>query len=170
MFALLLSGCGAPDQSPRETMAALTDRMNEAGAIIPPGAYAYFSDVKQLVVFLAPAESGGSMYLLAAVVDAENVYLMDAGKQFAEWGISGKIAMQELVACLKARGFHELQAGTTPTLIATLRLAWGYLRSQGARVAATGGNAIQLIVVPAAIMTPAWCLQNPDLCDAGPQQ
>ena len=150
-------------------MTALKESAEEAGFVVPPGAYAYFSEAQQVAVFMTPAEnSAGTTYLLAAIVDTQHVYLMDASSKFAEWGITGKIAMSELVACLKARGFIELTGSTAPTLIATLRLAYGYLRTQGAKalVATTKlGGAIELMVMPAGLISPSWCIANPGTCE-----
>lgn len=171
LFALLLSACA--DNAPRETMQAVKEQAEDAGFVVPPGAYALLNEAQQVVIFLAPVGTEAGTYYLAAIVDTQHVYLyQDAAAKFNEWGLQGKIFVDELITALKARGFTELSGSNAPTLIATLRLGWAYLRTQGAKalVATTKlGETIQMIVMPAGLISPAWCVEHPEYCESNEQ-
>jgi hypothetical protein len=169
LFALLFSACG-------EAKPALTDiaRINDDGSVelvgggtldriapeaiainavltIQRGAFALINEGQHIAVFIAPGgqTANGTNFYFSAFINTSRVALVDARRQLQMLGIdSAKIqTLQQMVNALKEQGFEELTCATTPTLIATLRLGMGFLRSIGSTIS-------DVLVVPAVMLTP----------------
>jgi hypothetical protein len=189
LFALLFSGC-APNKRTQATMAAVKDTAREAvegkiaamgligsnslQAVAPDlyainrvissgGGIAFFNDAQKIAVFMSPAgkTTTGEMYYLMGVVDTAKVAIVDAQRQLGLMGMGEVKTLSELKAGLRANGFTELVATSCPTVIATLRLAMGFLRSMGTSIS-------HVLVVPAIMLTPEmlspWCLDGTVNC------
>lgn len=205
LFALLLSSC--TNSGARATTVALYEQARiatngtltlENGAsyadITPdvlavnavltaqPGAYALINSAQNLAIFIAPAGANaqGVQYYLYSVINTTRTCLVDAERALVGLGIdSSKLrTLEELKTVLRSRGFEELTPATAPTLIASLRLAMGWLKSRGAQAVAGVRNLdlqnlSQLLVVPAILLTPEqlnpFCGNEID-CDATPEQ
>lgn len=117
LFALLLSGCAAPDTRTQATMDAVKERAREAveGKIAAmglvgsnslqnvapdlwainkavtsqPGAYMLLNDVQQLAVFIAPGgkTAAGLTYYFTGFIDVSKTAIVDANRQLASLGI-----------------------------------------------------------------------------------
>jgi hypothetical protein len=176
LFALLFSGCTAPDRHTQATMdavyeqariatngtvtlengASYTDITASAVAVnavltAQPGAYALYNDAQHLAVFLSPAGTNaqGVQYYLYGVINTSRTCIVDAQRILTGLGIdSSKLrTLDELKEALRAHGFSELNPVAVPTLIATLRLGMGFLRS-------LGGALSDVLVVPAIMLMP----------------
>jgi hypothetical protein len=204
LFALLLSGCG-PTLGAQATVNAVYEQARIAtngtltlengasyGDITPdviavnavltaqPGAYALINNAQNLAIFISPAGTNaqGVTYYLYGVINTSRTCLVDAERALVGLGIdSSKLrTLEELKTVLRSRGFEELTPATAPALIATLRLAMGWLKTKGAEAAAGMRNLglqnlSQLLVVPTLLLTPEmlnpYCGEEID-CDANP--
>lgn len=115
------------------------------------GAFALVNDAQHLAVFLTPAGKNGNnaTYYLYAVVNTSRTCLVNANWVLDELGIDRQKlqTLDDLTRALRARGFTELTPAVAPTLLATLRLGIGFLRSLGTSIS-------DIIVVPALMLTP----------------
>ena len=115
------------------------------------GAFALLNEGRHLAIFIAPGGQapGGATWFISATVNTSRVALVDTRRQLQLMGIdSAKIqTLQQMVSALKSNGFTELTCAATPTLIATLKLGIGYLRS-------IGGTLSDMLVVPSYMLTP----------------
>lgn len=183
LFALLVSACAAPNRKTQETMQAVKDNAREAvegkiaamglvgsnslQAVAPDlyainrvissgGGIAFFNDAQKIAVFMSPAgqTATGEIYYLMGVVDTAKVAIVDAQRQLGLMGMGEVKTLSELKAGLRANGFTELVATSCPTVIATLRLAMGFLRGIGTSIS-------HVLIVPVIIFTPdmlyPWC-------------
>jgi len=192
LFALLLSACGkVPDKKSAATMESVISTAQEAldeltrkaapeayatelwaiNAVVAvqPGAFAYLNELKGIAVFMAPAgqTAEGVTYYLSAWINTTHVYIMDGSRAMVDLGINPAkiVTLDDITEALRARGFTQLTEVSAPTLIATLRLAMGLLKSKGAQViagvAAVGGYISDFIVIATYGMTPEllypWC-------------
>lgn len=205
LFALLLLGCVTPDRKTQATVNAVYEQARiatngtftlENGAsyadITPdviavnavlttqPGAYALINNAQNLAIFISPAGTNaqGVTYYLYGVINTSRTCLVDAERALVGLGIdSSRLrTLEELKTVLRSRGFEELTPATAPALIATLRLAMGWLKTKGAEAAAGMRNLglqnlSQLLVVPTLLLTPEmlnpYCGEEID-CDANP--
>lgn len=163
LIAVLFTSCQAPAQATRDAVMAsaraAVDNVSEAGLLA--GAYMVYSDVQQIAIFVTP---GGGMYTLIGAVDTAHNGLLDANKVLVDFDIdiSRVKTLDELKTILRARGFEELTPGLFPMITYALRLGLGYLRS-------VGGSVVDLLVVPAFLIQPAWCIDGSVDC-GGRQQ
>lgn len=160
---MLFTSCTTPAQSTRDSVQAkMRQAVNNADeAALLAGAYMVYSDAKQIAIFVTP---GAGQYTLIGAVDTAHTALLDANRLLVDFGIDiAKVkTLEELKAILRARGFSELSPGLLPMLHYALKLGLGYMRS-------VGGTAIDLMVVPAFMMQPAWCIDGSVSC-GGKQQ
>lgn len=194
LFALLLSGC-TPEGQTQKTMEAvyaqariavdgtvslenganygdITAAAVAVNAVLTSqaSAYALYNDAQHLAVFLSPAGTNaqGVQYYLYGVINTSRTCIVDAQRVLAGLGIdSSKLrTLDELKDALRAHGFSELNPVAVPTLIATLRLATGFLRTMG-------GTLSDVLVVPAIMLSPEqmlpFCGDEID-CNAEPIQ
>jgi hypothetical protein len=119
-----------------------------------------------VAVFVAQggAASNGSPYTFIGFVNVTHNYIIDPAKAMSGLGIdfSQIKSLTELKAVLRNNGFDELTEKTAPTLLATIRLAMGYLKTLGVGISTTLGATISdVLVVPAGLLTPEyynpWC-------------
>lgn len=145
MAAIILVG-GQTLQDTAPQLWALEKAINSC-----PGAFAYFNDLHHMAVFISPGgkAASGSMYFFAAWIDTSSVALVDATRQMVDYGIDPKKInnLEDMINALRSRGFVELTATRAPMLIATLRLAVGFIKS-------LGGTISDVLVLPVGVFTP----------------
>jgi len=140
--------------------------INTAATVITPGTFMVINKAKDVAIFVAQGGTAmnGSPYTFIGFVNVTHNYLVDPARAMGELGIdfSQIKSLTELKAILRNNGFDELTEKTAPTLLATIRLAMGYLKTLGVGISTTLGSTISdVLVVPAGILTPEffnpWC-------------
>ena len=195
LLSILITSCSTPDRGAQATTTALYDTARialdgritkqpgqsydsltpEAIAIsavltAQRGAFALVNDAEHLAVFLTPAGKNGTgaTYYLYAIVNTSRTCLVNANWVLDELGIDrlNMRTLDDLTRELRYRGFVELTPAVAPTLLATLRLGIGFLRSLGTSIS-------DIIVIPALMLTPEqlspWCGHELN-CEMGIQQ
>jgi hypothetical protein len=115
-----------------------------------PGALMLYNDCQHLAIFISQGgkTASGQIYYFMGVVDTNTTAIVDATRQLISLGIDPKLNnLEDMTNMLRARGFVELTATTTPLLLSTLRLAIGFLKSMG-------GTISEVLVVPTYMLTP----------------
>jgi hypothetical protein len=143
--------------------------IDQASVVMAPGAFMLLNQNREIAIFIAQGglAPNGSPYTFVGVIDTAHNCIVDATRQFSLLNVdlSNVKTIDELKAVLKNRDFVELTEKTAPTILATIRLALGFLKTVGVGIATTMGTTISdVLVVPAGVLTPEfyypWCDQG----------
>lgn len=187
LMALIFSGCEGKKSPVEQTAIAVRElaRVNADGSITLEGsttladlapmavalnetleartasaALMYFRDADHIAFFVTTGQRG-AMFLTA--IDTNCTAIVDASAKLEQFGINldNVHSLTQLERLLKDNKFEELTTEQIPTVIATLRLAIAWMKSQGGRVVAGIGGAGATISDILAV--PAWSLSPENL-------